>query len=348
MIQNVIAILLSVVTAFGGLFGSGRAMMKPFVFDVTLDAATEEICTEIKDYCGLDLEKLVTNLPDLNEPVRLVNRVFSLDTAAFRKKMNGMRDEAYAQGNRSQGLLYYFLGAYLSGFEKCDITLEPSSSFPGEYEFVLNVLYTDGETEQIWSGAFYDPQTGEVHGRSDQGLATMGFNFNLPQMLVYATVNCWMRDFGFCFGYDLFCYATPFFKYQTRRFKFDYQGKEWMIQVWKGRYILANGAEIGLYNRDKGQVGTYYDCAGDDELLNMSFSLYHGDELLFSRAEQKHWWANGFKLMRRPYEANDLTLAFTIEMKDEEMLQAFCSALERNLWHDVTYSTDGLTVSVVW
>ena len=93
---------------------------------------------------------------------------------------------------------------------------------------------------------------------------------------------------------------------------------------------------------------TSYNCAGDDELLNISFSLYHGDELLFSCAEQKHWWANGFKLIRHPCEAKDLTLTFTAEMKDENMLQAFCGALERNLWHDVTYSTDGLKVSVTW
>lgn len=348
MLQRIIAFFLSVVSLLGGVPGSGRALMKPCVFDVTIDAATEEICTEIKEHCGLDIEKLVTNLPDVNEPVRLVNRVFSLDTAAFRKTMNEIRDDYYAQDNRTMGLICYFLGAYLSGFEKCDITLEPTERFDGEYEFVLNVLYTDGDTEQIWTGAFYDPHTGEFHGRTDQGMASLGFNFNLRKMLVYAPIHCWMRDFGFCFGYDLFCYTTPFFRYKTRRFKFDYQGKEWMIQVWKGRYIIADGAEIGLYNRPREKAGTYYDCAGDDELLDISFSLYRGDELLFSRAAQKHWWSNGFKLMRHPCEAKDLTLTFTVEMKDEEMLQAFYDALERNLWHDVTYSTDGLKVTVTW
>ncbi len=348
MLQQITAFLLSILTLFSGLFGSGRALMKPLVFDVTLDDATQAICDEIKDYCGLDIELLVTNLPDVNEPVRLVNRTFHLDTAALRSKMNELRDNFYQQGDRPMGLLCYFLGAYLSGFEKCDITLEPTESFPGEYEFVLNVLYTDGEVEKVWTGAFFDPQAGEFHGRNDQGLATMGFNFSLPEMLVYATVHCWMRDFGFCFGYDLFCYTTPFFNYRTRRFKFEYEGREWMIQIWKGRYLLANGAEVGLYNRDRGRIGTYYDCAADDELLSMSFSLYHGDELLFSRAEQKHWWANGFKLTPRPCSPGDLTMKFTIEMKDEDMLKAFCEALEQNAHHDFAYSTDGLKVSVCW
>ena len=347
MLQKFFAILLSIVTALSGLTGSGRAMMDRRVFEVTLDDATQEICDRIKAECGLDIEQIATNLPNLNEPVHLVNRTFHIDTVAFRDKMYGIRDQYNAQGNRPMALVFYFFGAYLSGFTKCDITLEPSGEFPGEYEFVLNIFFEEG-TERLWSGAFYNPETGEFHGRNDQGMATIGFNFNLTDMLVYATVNCWMRDFGFCFWYDLFCYTTPFFKYRTRRFKFDYQGKEWMIQVWKGRYVITDGAEVGLYNRDKARNGTFYDCAGDDELLNMSFSLYHGDELLFSRAEQKHWWVNGFKLMRRPYAADELTLRFAIEMKDEDMLRAFCQALERNPYHDYTYTTDGLTVSIVW
>lgn len=348
MIQKILAFLLAVASIFGGVFHSGQTVMKPFVFDITLDAATVEICTQIKEHCGLDIERIVTNLPDVNEPARFVNRVFSLDADAFRETMNEIGNEYFAQKNIAMGFICCFLGAYLKGFEKCDITLEPTGSFPGEYEFMLNVLYVNGETERVRTGVFYDPQTGEFHGRDDQGMASVGYNFNLQEMLVYAPINCWMRDFGFCSGYDLFCYTTPFFRYKTRRFMFDYQGKEWMIQIWKGRYIIADGAEVGLYNRPQEKAGTYYNCADDDELLNISFSLYHGDELLFSRAEQKHWWANGFKLMRHPCEAKDLTLTCTIEMKDEEMLQAFCDALERNPWHDVTYSTDGLKVSVKW
>lgn len=321
--------------------------MEKRVFDVTIDAATKEICDRINDHCGLDIEKIVTNLPDLNKPVHIVNRVFHIDTVAFRERMYGLRDEYYAQNDRPMGLLCYFLGAYLSGFESCDITLEPTDRFPGEYEFILNITYTQG-TEKLYTGTFYDPATGEFHGRTDKGMSDIGFDFDLEEMLVYATVNCWMRDFGFCFGYDLFCYLTPFFRYRTRRFKFDYRGKEWMIQIWKGRYIIADGAEVGLYNRSPEKFGTYYDCASDDELLDMSFSLYHGDELLFSRDGQKHWWANGFKLMPKPCPADELTLAFTIEMKDEEMLEAFRGALERSPYRDFTYSADGLKVSVTW
>ncbi len=348
MFQRITSFLLSLITLFSGLSGSGHAMMQERVFDITLDAATQEICDRIKAESNLDIEKLVTNLPDLNNPIIFLNTVFHVDTAAFRNRMYEIRDEYSEQQNYAMSLLFYFVGAYFSGFEKCDITLEPcGEDKPGIYEFALNIVYASGE-EKLMTGAFYNAATGEFFGDDQRGIATVGFNFNINDMLIYAPINCWMRNFGFCLEYDLFCYATPFFRYQTRRFKFDYAGREWMIQVWKGKYVIANGAEVGVYNRDKNKIGSYYDCAENEDLLKLSLDLYHGDELLFSLAEENHWWANGFKLMRNACSADELTMKFTVEMKDAGMLEAFCDALDRNLYHDVTYSVDGLKVTLTW
>jgi hypothetical protein len=121
-----------------------------------------------------------------------------------------------------------------------------------------------------------------------------------------------------------------------------------MIQAWKGMYVAANGAEIGVYNRTPGVIGTYYNCAGDEDMLNMGFDLYHDDELLFSRPESRHWWVNGFQLSKELYFADELTLKFTVEMKDEDMLAAFTRAVDREIHRDVKYSVDGLKVCLVW
>ncbi|HBL41038.1 MAG TPA: hypothetical protein DDY98_05500 [Ruminococcaceae bacterium] len=348
MFQRITSLLLSLATLFSGLFGSGRAMMQNRAFDIALDTSTKEICDRIKAESDLDIEKMVTNLPDVNTPIKIVNTVFHIDTVAFRSKMYEIRDSYSQQHNDAMALLFYLIGAYFSGFERCDITLEPcGESQPNLYEFALNIYYVDG-SEKLMTGAYYNAVTGEFFGNNQQGMANLGFDFNLNDMMVYAPINCWMRNFGFCLEYDLFCYTTPFFYYRTRRFKFDYAGKEWMIQIWKGKYLLANGAEVGVYNRDESKVGTYYDCASNDDLLKLSLDLYHGDELIFSRAEESHWWANGFKLMRNAYSADELTMKFTVEMKDAEMLQAFCKALDKNIYHDVTYSADGLKVMLTW
>jgi len=120
------------------------------------------------------------------------------------------------------------------------------------------------------------------------------------------------------------------------------------VQIWKGNYLVSNGAEVGIYTREPGSIGTYYNCANDEQMADMSMKLYHGDDLLFERPEHEHWWITGFQISDRLYPAKNLTLDFTIEMKDEEMLSAFCEAVENHYRNDMSYTVDGLTVNVIW
>ena len=159
-----------------------------------------------------------------------------------------------------------------------------------------------------------------------------------------------MRDFGFCFFYDFFCYISPnwMWHYTTRRFKFNYAGKEWIIQIWKGSYLITNGGEIGLYNRPPEKFGSYYDCASDEDLLEMSMTISHGSDVLFSLDPVQHWWLNGFKMSKEQYRPSELTMDAKIVMRDEEMLRAFCKAIDRNYRRDVSYTVEDLTVHILW
>ncbi len=114
----------------------------------------------------------------------------------------------------------------------------------------------------------------------------------------------------------------------------------------KGQNIVnQNGEKIQL----KGvNLGTYYDCANDEQMMNMSMELYHGDDLILSRSNQLHWWLTGFKISDTLYPAKSQTLKFSIEMKDEEMLNAFCDAVENHYRNDMEYTVDGLTVNIIW
>ena len=139
-----------------------------------------------------------------------------------------------------------------------------------------------------------------------------------------------------------------FFNYNTRRFKFEYDGLEWMIQIWKGNYIITNGAEVGLYNREASKWGTFYNCVTDEEMLDMSMQVCAGDKVLVNKPLQKHWWINGFNLSGRMYFPSTLTLKFSIVMPDEAMLDAFCESIDNHHRSDVSYTVDGLTGNVVW
>ena len=107
---------------------------------------------------------------------------------------------------------------------------------------------------------------------------------------------------------------------------FVYNGKEWLIEAWKGvygslgwygvSYGLFLGSEIGIYNRPAdwdrfyrgrpkyGWIRYYwyksgmYDGIRSSEYLNMSMQTFkyiiHSSCMLFSRTE-KTWWLTGFK-----------------------------------------------------
>ncbi len=343
--QKILSLLLSLIMVPSVFSVSDKPLIGPKKFDVTVDAKTAELCEIVRENSYLDIVNTVTNLRDVSAPVKLLNKALPFDCSAFSEIMYKLRDKCYEDDKITLGKAFYLIGAYFRGFESCDIKLSPCGD--GTYEFLMYVTYSDGETDVLHSGAYYNPETGLFYGKDEKGMFDIGYNFDINDMVIYATLNCWMRDFGFCFEYDILSYITPLYYYHTRRFKFYYEGKEWMIQAWKGMYVAANGAEIGVYNRLP-SPGTFYNCVSDEDMLNMSFSLYHGNELLFTREMQKSWWINGFQLSKELYSANELTLKFTIEMKDEKMLKAFCKAVDLNLHRDVAYKADGLTVSLEW
>ncbi len=314
-------------------------------FDVTFDELSSELLDYIDQNSNLNVERLLTNLPDLNKGVNTAIKLFDIDTVPFMNKMYGVRDKLYAEGKTTEGSIFYLIGAYFSGFEKCDVIFESRGN--GIYEIVLGVAYAGGGTEKINTSIIYNPEEGKLYGKYGAGVIDLGFDFSVDDIVIYATVNCWMRNFGFCLTYDAFSYLTPFYFYNTRRYKFEYEGKDYMVQMWKGNYLMTNGAEVGLYTRSL-PFGTIYDCAGEEDMLPMSMSLYHGDELIFTREEQPHWWINGFKPSNTLYTAVSLTVDVTITMKDEAMAKAFADSVLANRYNDAVVTVDGTKVNVIW
>ncbi len=318
-------------------------------FNVTVDPFISDVCGYVCDKSGFDLLSIVKNLPETNQVPDLVTTVLQIDTAEFRKQIYVKRDEIYDSGNHLLSFVLHFFGVYMSVIEECEIYSLPSEDNPKIYEVYLKLVFKDGGEEVFFPGILIDSETGKVSNVDNSGMVGIGFNFDLSELLVYATLDCWMRDFGFCLFYDIAANMMPaFFNYETRRFKFEYDGLEWMIQIWKGNYVVTNGGEVGIYNREPGSFGTYYDCANDEQLLNMTLQVYHGDKLLVDEGPMKHWWINGFNLGDRMYIPSSLTMKFSIDMPDEEMLNAFCESIDNHYRQDVTYTVDGLTVNVIW
>ena len=179
----------------------------------------------------------------------------------------------------------------------------------------------------------------------------LGYQYNRDGNYYYTVNDPWQRNFGFNTLYDI---GAPFlnFYYDTVRLKFTYKKKDWLVQLWKGQYgLVFVGAEIGLYYKDAGDSGVHYDAVSDEDALYMSMSFYRNGEERLTREYAKYWWCTGFVpgSLESFRDRSELAMRARITMKDNEMLQLFCAALEKNRFvKDKTYSVSGKDVYINW
>ena len=153
----------------------------------------------------------------------------------------------------------------------------------------------------------------------------------------------WQKTFGYARIYD---YAAPYIgmEYDYIRVFFDYEGQEFMVQLWKGQYTVIYGAEIGIYNKvlesDKSDLLTFYYAADEKYWPTMDMAVYHqqkeGDKpedykLIFKRPVDKYWWCTGFVsgTLRECEPADELRTEATLTFKDAEMARLFAEGLEK-------------------
>ncbi len=331
------------------LGGRPRADEENKHLNAHIDETLSELCGYIAENSGIDVELLITTLPNLNKPAELVNQVVRPDTAELRGQIFALRDRAYDEGQTLLGYLLYLLGIYLSIIREVSIYTVPYEEAPDTVEVMMDVVYDDGERAVVHPGILINTQTGEVRGWTDKGMVDLGFDVNIYDLLIYGTVHCWQRELGFNLLYDLLADTTPLYNLETRRIKFVYGGKVWMIQVWKGNYGLAsNGVEVGVYNRPIAGAPTVFHAAADDEMMPLSAKLYHGDELLLEKGPETHWWLSAFKLSPVIYLPESLTMTFSITFPDRKMLRAFTAAVKLHGAHDISCTVDGLTAACVF
>ncbi len=235
-----------------------------------------------------------------------------------------------------------------NGLNDLTVHLEPIENSTVN-EFYVTFTQNDGTVVDRSIHTYYDSKTGEVYGgHYDRGVFDSGFGYNAHSHTFYAMNDCWQRQFGFMPLYDI---GGKFigYDYITRRIFFDYGGKEWMIQIWKGNYHwnFLIGAEIGIYNRPEGTInGLFFECAEDEEMMPISMRLYDSEKVYVDRPANLTWWMTGFILSFERHNPYNLTLDSTFEFPNEEMCNAFVKAAKRHA--DITCTADGTTVSLRW
>jgi hypothetical protein len=176
-----------------------------------------------------------------------------------------------------------------------------------------------------------------------------GFSYDPAQDIIFSKMDPPQRMLGYAYGYDALAFLISA-EIDCEPIFLEYRRKTWMIELWKGQYGLMTGCEIGVYNRSQDSqlspayafldatVGRrphdtdeshnkFFDCAGNDELLEMSFTLHRGGQKLFSRGPERHWWLTGFKWGELS-SPEDLSMDVSIKFPDATMSQAFVNALK--------------------
>lgn len=158
-----------------------------------------------------------------------------------------------------------------------------------------------------------------------------GYTYHCQCGFFSSTIDAWQKTAGYTWLYD---YMAPRFQMVIDALPvyFDYQGKTWMIEFWKGQYGINIGAEIGIYHADRllsedEYKTTLFHAAEEDEMLPCTLRLCRkGTDCV--QSTERHWWLTAFipGCFSNPA---DLCLTVSICSPDVEMLDAFYEGLCR-------------------
>ena len=189
------------------------------------------------------------------------------------------------------------------------------------------------------------------------------YKFNAEGFYFYNTQDAFQGVFGFNEAWDFLSPLAACWN-DTLRCKFTYDGRDWLLQLWKGAYSngLFTGGEIGLYNKRAGSAIEHYSAAAEQDWIAMGMAIYCDGSALFTRAPETLWWCTGFRyhsmsgMLNKP-RAN-VVMAATLGFKTAGMAQAFASALAGKGFKltkgaltantPECYTLDGTTVKLVW
>lgn len=161
----------------------------------------------------------------------------------------------------------------------------------------------------------------------------------LPEKDIFSTrTDAWQRAYGYCTLYDKAAYHFNM-NFDCLPVYFNYKGRTWLIEFWKGQYGINTGGEIGIYYADRileenEYANTLFDCVSDEDMQNLSLTLIKNDESI-ARLHGRHWWLTTFSMgyFSHPRElslyaylnfpSRDMANAFT-----EGLLKAGCSPLD--------------------
>lgn len=156
-----------------------------------------------------------------------------------------------------------------------------------------------------------------------------GYSYILSQDLFSSRIDAWQREFGYC---DLYDRAAVSFHmvFDSLPVYFNYEGKTWLIELWKGQYGINTGCEIGVYYADRilsqnELKHTLFTPVANRDMPGLSFTLTK-DKNKIAQLHKRHWWLTAFSMGCFSTPAL-LSMNAALTFPDIEMTAAFIEGL---------------------
>lgn len=220
--------------------------------------------------------------------------------------------------------------------------------------FILSVYAVNTRLKCIRLKILHTPNQKKLE-RLNSLLLPYGFQYDQASDYFYSTVHCWQRKYGYYKQYDNSA-ATLGMIFDCEPIYFDYDGRHWLIEFWKGQYGLSAGAEVGVYavndNVHDNKAKSYkpqerhYKSIGDSELFPIRISLFYKEQLIAIR-DSRHWWLTAF-FLGRFYPPRTLKAKISVTFPDYDMCNAYIDGLRHAGYASTDISRCLLTVTVVF
>lgn len=190
--------------------------------------------------------------------------------------------------------------------------------------FLLCIIYRHHAVKQV-----YSMTASEKYSQLNTLLSPFGYCYDHNRDIISSLNDSWQRHFGYAAFFDK---AAPHFNmvFDALPIYFDYQGKTWLIEFWKGQYGINTGGEIGVYHADEiippgRQNAKLFKAVSDTDMLPLSFELFKNNISLLT-VSKSTWWLTAFCMGQFSNPA-DLYLNVTITFPNYEMQRSFLTAL---------------------
>lgn len=160
-------------------------------------------------------------------------------------------------------------------------------------------------------------------------IAPFGYCYNSQWDIISSRIDAWQRTMGYTALFDQAA-ASLNMVFDYLPVYFTYQGRTWLIELWKGQYGINTGGEIGVYYADKvipeDELSTaHFQAVDDPDMLPMSFGLFRGKNQL-AEVSKCTWWLTAF-CMGVFSQPEQLCMKATIKFPDRDMMRCFQNAL---------------------